>query len=284
MALDLDRFATLYLVSPLRKLEAGKQNCIPILMYHSIAYENESGVSGYYRVATTPEKFRAQMEFLARNGYQAITLSEARRLFNASEPIGKKVVITFDDGYLNFYTGAFPALQEFGLTATMYLPTSFIGEDVVQFKGRECLSWSHVRELQKFGIVFGSHTVTHPQLRDLDRSGIERELIDSKKTIDDKTGIETESFAYPYAFPQADTEFRKVVRESLEKAQYRDGVCTIVGRAGQASDRYFLERLPVNNLDDEAFLRAKLDGAYDWVGSLQYVVKKRHAVRRRLFH
>ena len=184
------------------------------------------------------------------------------------------MVITFDDGYFDFYSEAFPVLNRFGFTATMFLPTGFIADRVMAFKGRDCLTWSNVRELQKYGIQFGSHTVTHPQLRTLARAEIERELMDSKKTIEDRTGCGTESFAYPFAFPQVATEFKKLLRESLEKAEYRNGVCTIVGRASASSDPLFLERLPLNDLDDEPFLRAKLGGAYDWVRSLQSIAQR----------
>lgn len=135
------------------------------------------------------------------------------------------------------------------------------------------MTWSQVRELQKCGIEFGSHTVTHPQLRTLERPAIERELKESKRIIEDKTGCVADSFAYPYAFPQVDVEFKQLLRECLENAGYLCGVCTIVGRADFSSDRFFLERLPVNDLDDERLLEAKLCGAYDWVGSVQSLVK-----------
>jgi peptidoglycan/xylan/chitin deacetylase (PgdA/CDA1 family) len=165
----------------------------------------------------------------------------------------------------------------------MFLPTGFIADTVRQFKSRDCMAWSHVRELQKSGISFGSHTVTHPQLRQLRREDIERELTESKKAIEEKTGHPTESFAYPFAFPQVDTEFKRIIRESLEEAGYQNGVCTIVGRASASSDPFFLERLPLNDLDDECLFRAKLRGAYDWVGSLQSVLKRTRSLAAKPF-
>lgn len=261
-----------------------KERFIPILMYHSVGDEDHCERHAYYRTAVSPAIFLLQMEYLHRSGYRTCTLTQALSLLSSPEDgVADRVVITFDDGYLDFYSDAFPILNRFGFSATMFLPTGFIADYAMEFKERNCLTWSNVKELQKYGIEFGSHTVTHPQLRTLARADIEKELMVSKKTIEDKTGYGIESFAYPYAFPQVDAEFKKMLRESLEKAEYRNGVCTIVGRAGMSSDPFFLERLPMNDLDDEPFLRAKLGGAYDWIGSLQAVAQRTRALggRRR---
>jgi peptidoglycan/xylan/chitin deacetylase (PgdA/CDA1 family) len=131
-----------------------------------------------------------------------------------------------------------------------------------------------VRELQQQGISFGSHTVTHPQLHDLAPTRIREEILQSRQTIEDKTGSAIDTFAYPYAFPQTDVPFKSMLRKILEESGYRYGVCTQIGRAGAASDPLFLERLPVNGADDPALLRAKMTGAYDWVGSLQSLAKR----------
>jgi peptidoglycan/xylan/chitin deacetylase (PgdA/CDA1 family) len=266
MEFRLDRLATLYLVSPLRSLLSDRESSIPILMYHSISDEDESGVRGYYRTATSPRVFAEQMEYLHHAGYQTCGLTEAvAQLDSPSGNTENSVVITFDDGYRDFIRNAFPVLSRFDQTATMFLPTAYIGESSLEFKGKECLTWPEVRELQKFGILFGSHTVNHPQLASLDRGAIEMEITRSKQTIEEKTGFAVDSFAYPYAFPQANGEFRGVLRELLQSAGYRNGVCTVIGRARRRSEPLLMERLPVNGLDAPALFEAKLAGGYDWV-------------------
>ena len=283
MRVRLDRFASLYIVSPLMRHTLGRQIRIPVLMYHGIADRDESGVGPYYRTITSPATFFAHMQFLNQNEYQACTLMQLSNLLDSSLPIGtKKVVITFDDGFLDFHRHAFPVLNQFGFTATMFLPTAFIGETSRRFKGQDCLTWSEVRELQRYGISFGSHTVTHPQLRTLGNEAIEREIADSKNAIEQKTGCTADSFAYPYAFPQVDVPFKRMLRDVLERNGYHHGVCTVVGRARCDSDRLFTERLPINDSDDEALFRAKLEGAYDWIGQVQSVSKSARVLGRKI--
>jgi peptidoglycan/xylan/chitin deacetylase (PgdA/CDA1 family) len=273
MALRIDRLTTLYVVDPILRRTSIGTTSISILMYHSIADEDETGVRPYYRTATTPEVFAVQMENLHRAGFSVVGLAEAIRL--CAEPEAKKssVVITFDDGFRNFYTSAFPVLNRYGFSATMFLPTAHIGDTTLSFKGKECLSWSEVRELQKHGISFGSHTVTHPQLHDCAAQCIKQEIVSSKQTIEQKLGCAIQSFSYPYAFPETDNDFKARLREELRQAGYENGVCTTVGRPSPASDPFFLKRLPVNSDDDPQLFLAKLAGSYDWLAKPQYLVK-----------
>lgn len=273
MGLRIDRLATLYVVDPLRRCSFAGRVSIPILMYHSIADEDEAGVHPYYRTATAPTVFAAQMESLHQAGLSVIGLTEAIRRFSEPEAAKSSVVLTFDDGFQNFCTNAFPILNRYGFTATMFLPTAYIGESRLSFKGKECLSWGEVRDLHREGISFGSHTVTHPQLHDCDVHSMKQEIVDSKQTIEQKLGCAAQSFSYPYAFPETDASFKGRFREQLRQAGYENGVCTTVGRPGPASDPFFLKRLPVNSDDDARLFRAKLAGSYDWLEKPQYLVK-----------
>lgn len=268
-----DRVGTLYAGQLFRWLR-GRDGKIPILMYHSVADEDESATRPYFRLATTPSQFLQQMTWLHEHGYRTVSLASAvGRLREGGTTARGMVVITFDDGYRNFCQHAFPALERFGFTATMFLPTASIADRPLVFNQRECMTWSDVRDLQQRGISFGSHTVSHPQLHGLHRDRIREEILRSRRTIEDRTGFAVDSFAYPYAFPQTDEPFKAMLRTILEESGYRYGVCTRIGRAGATSDPLFLERLPVNSDDDEALLEAKVAGAYDWVGSLQSFVK-----------
>jgi len=272
--LRADAIATLYFFRPLRSLISSGRCGVPILMYHSISDSVEaSSKHPYYQTVTSPRVFEDQMKFLRDNGFSSVGLGDAVRYLEAGGAGKiKPVVITFDDGFRDFLTNAFPVLERYGLSATMFLPTGFIGESTQRFKGIECLTWGEVRDLDRAGVEFGSHTVTHRQLRGLDWKDVEVEVRSSKATIEERLGCETVSFAYPYAFPETDRGFTERLRALLHNSGYCAGVTTVVGTA-YGSDRYQLRRLPVNGTDHRSLFRAKVGGSYDWLHTIQYASK-----------
>ena len=301
----LDRLLTLYFFSPLLRIRSSnKEPRIPILMYHSISGDNEDNIHPYYHINTSPSVFAMHMQFLHENSYTVISLSEAVRILKSSdtnfcddltnklnkpfpcwEPKlsdrGNKpnapqryVVLTFDDGYRDFYTKAFPILQRYGYTATVFLPTALIGNTKHKLKGKDHLNWDEVKELSEKGISFGSHTVNHPQLKNIDYSKIEYELRRSKERIKTMLGREINLFSYPYKFPEEDKKFIKYLKEILVKFGYECNVTTKIGSMTPQNDCFFLKRLPMNSSDDLQFFNVKLDGSYDWLYHVQRFAKK----------
>lgn len=243
-------------------------------MYHSVSSDLEQGVKPYYRLVTSPGRFREQMQWLSELGYTGVALEEALSGGIHSSLTGRQVAITFDDGFQDFYTEAWQILERHGFTATVYLPTGFISQTRKSFGGRQCLTWDEVRELRRSGIWFGSHTVTHPKLYNLSWKEIDRETKNSKECIEEELQEEVTSFAYPYAFPQEDDQFRRTITTLLRDRGYRSCVTTVIGRSRSADDPLFLSRLPVNSCDDRQLFEAKLQGAYDWLASAQYAYRR----------
>lgn len=215
------------------------------------------------------------MAFLREAGYQTLTPDELLdRLRAPSVGDQKPILITFDDGYRDFYTEAFPILEEYGFKAAVYLPTQYICSDRRKFLGKECLTWDEIRRLRSAGTSFGSHTVTHSKLYSMNITDIEKELRDSKDVIEQAMGTQVRSFAYPYAFPEADRAFVNRFGALLDQCGYASGMSTIIGSRHLYRDRFLFKRLPINSCDDKNLFSAKLEGSYDWLYWPQYLSKR----------
>lgn len=260
-----DRTVTTNVVHPmLSRFGSKKSGGIPILMYHGIRDSVEDR-HPYFETNTRREVFGRHMQFLHEHGFVPVHLAEAVAALQ-NGPITKKlVVITFDDGFRDFYSDAFPILAQYGFKATMFIISGMTGERPSLRNGVELMSWPEVREIHKYGIEIGSHTVSHPELVRLPEQAVEHEVRMSKTMIENGLGAEIFSFAYPYAFPEHSRSFVDRLRRTLESAGYSAGVSTIIGTASRRHDKFFLPRLPANSYDDLKFFRAKLERGYDWL-------------------
>ena len=216
---------------------------LPILTYHS--FDDSGSV-----ISTSPATFEIQMKYLAQSGYQSLSLSEANLYIREKKPIPEKAfVMTFDDGYQNNYTQAFPTLQEVGFKATIFLISDYCGKswsgDESLLDARPMLSWSEVKELHRYGIEFGSHTSTHPDLTRIPIEQAEVEIRESRIEIQDRVGAKVESFAYPYG------RFNANVKK-LVKQQFDAGCSTRLGRNEPGDDPYSLKRIDMFYLSNFA--------------------------------
>ena len=266
----LDRLITLGVASPLRRLAHAAPG-VPVLMYHSIADDDSSQPHPYFNTGTSPRVFAEQMRYLRDEHYNVLTLAELHRLLDGHHAVPERsVVLTFDDGYRDFLAEAWPVLREHGFPATVFLSTDFVGSSHM---GRACLSWDEIRQARREGVIFGSHTASHPRLVTLHDEEIAREWISSKARIEQELGEKIDLFAYPFTFPEANADFVRRLQHILQDAGYIQGVTTIVGTALASEGNYFLPRLPINTFDDACLFRAKLDGDYDWVHGPQLLYK-----------
>lgn len=277
----LDRALSVGLVQPYRNItRPHAEPTVPILMYHSIRSDLATGQHPYFETNTHPELFARHLQFLHENGYATVDLSEALAAIMTGQNRQKRVAITFDDGYGDFYKHAFPLLMKYCMKATVFVVSDWTREQRVSRDGREYLTWQEIREMYRYGIRVGSHTVSHPELYSLNPSKLEYEIRQSKENIEGGLGEPIRSFSYPYAFPEQDAKFVVRLRELLETHGYENGVSTILGTASRQSDWFFLPRLPVNSFDDLQFFRAKLEGGYNWLHSAQYLTKTMKSLYR----
>ncbi len=193
------------------------------------------------------------MALLHDKGYKTVSLTEltdrvSRRVLLPQ----RSIVITFDDGYQSVYSQAFPVLQRYGMTATVFLTT---GKDRTQrlpsMEGRPMLSWDEIGEMHRGGLNFGAHTLTHPDLTGLPLNQIEAEIIGSKERIEDAVGTSVDTFAYP--FGRYDERCREFVSH-----HFRCACSDRLGLCRYDSDPYTMERVDAYYLRSERLFHGML--------------------------
>jgi peptidoglycan/xylan/chitin deacetylase (PgdA/CDA1 family) len=221
---------------------------VAILTYHSI---DSSGSL----ISTSPNQFQRQMEVLKRRRYEVVPLRQVAQSIRNRIPLPRKsLAITFDDGYRNVYTTAYPVLREFGYSATVFLVADHM-DRTNAWKGLpgsipilDLLRWDDVLEMGQNGIEFGAHTLTHRDLSSLTPEEITGEVMFSKQRIETYLNRNLDLFAYPYG------KLNRMVKE-IVKTRFYAACSTRLAMAGWKSDPYALPRLEMyyfskNNLFD----------------------------------
>ena len=117
------------------------------------------------------DEFVAEMDYLTARGYRAITALEMALCLSSDFPsqLRQSILLTFDDAYTDFYACVLPVLQRYGLIATVYFSTAYVGRtarrlETVGEQDRKLLSWQALREIASEGIEVASHSHGHPQI------------------------------------------------------------------------------------------------------------------------
>ncbi len=193
---------------------------VPILTYHFIANNPNSKDRARDSLSVPPDKFEAQMDYLSKNDYTPITLDTLYGIYNNQTTApAKPVVLTFDDGYIDFYTNAFPILRKYNFHVVSFISTELIG-------GGYYMNWDQIKEIQASGLVtFESHSVTHANLPSLSYAAAYKQMIDSKNILTSQTGYPVNFIAYPYGTSNA------LVQQAARAAGYVGGLGTWSGKA-----------------------------------------------------
>jgi peptidoglycan/xylan/chitin deacetylase (PgdA/CDA1 family) len=208
---------------------------LPILTFHDISDRSSA-------ISFSREIFRCGIAKLHENGYRTLSLSDAVSFWQKTEPFpSRSVVITFDDGYGSVYEEAFPVLQRYGMSATVFLTVgksnaANVEASLPRLEGRSMLSWRSIREMLGYGMSFGAHTMTHPDLAKLPLAKATEEILMSKDIIANAIGAPVSTFAYPYG--SYNNLVRRIVRDNFS--------CACSDRLGLTklgSDLYTLKRI-----------------------------------------
>ena len=185
------------------------------LVYHRVLPDDRYTPSEY---AVRVSDFRQQMEYMLARGYTPVTLEEFQRSLGSRDAAGgKRVLVTFDDGYRDNYTHAFPILQALRIPALIFLVADFTRrtnwwDQPLGVPAADLMSPQEIREMAAAGIAFGSHTLSHVSLPGLEPDTLRREIVESKERINHITDTRVTAFSYPYG--HVDESARRAVRDA----------------------------------------------------------------------
>lgn len=227
-----------------------------VLCYHALSPTWEAPLS------TTPERFERQIGLLVKRGYRGTTFTRA-----VGTPSGERLLaVTFDDAYRSVLELGRPILERYGIPATVFAPTDFVGsEQPMRWAGieqwlngpheRELLpmSWEQLRALAAAGWEVGSHTGSHPHLTEIGQDALDDELERSKRACEQHLDGPCTSLAYPYGD----------VDERVVSATARAGYGAAAALPSDLRSRALLQwpRIGVYHADDDMRFRLKLSPA-----------------------
>jgi len=183
-----------------------------VLMYHMInEHLPNSKKRNKWRVL--PKDFEKQMAWLAKNGWHSYTISE---MIEAKTLPSKSFCLTFDDGYEDNFTYAFPILKKYGFKATIYLVPHYTynyWENFEEKKFDKLLNIKQICKMKESGLIeFGSHTLNHKNLITISEKEAQNEINISKKEVESIIDSKCKAFAYPYG--KYDKRIIKIVKDA----------------------------------------------------------------------
>jgi peptidoglycan/xylan/chitin deacetylase (PgdA/CDA1 family) len=169
---------------------------VPILMYHYISVPPPNADKYRLDLSVTPKNFEAQLKYLAENGFTTISLYELHAYLSSGRPLPPKpVVLTFDDGYIDNYTEAFPLLKKYRMTGTFFVVSEFASSTNPAY-----MRWHHIKEMSDAGMSIESHSRAHTDLRTRrgDFQGLVWDTLPVLDQIEKVTGKRPRFFCYPF--------------------------------------------------------------------------------------
>lgn len=244
---------------------------VPVLMYHRVG---KAGNAWEARYCISPASFAAHMHTLANGGYRAVTIDDLVRWLEGGPPLpDRAIVITFDDGFRGVREHALPVLEAMGWPFTVFLVSDLIGQSDVWTKHSNPDGLTHplldaeeIRDMQRRGVTFHSHTRSHPSLPTLDDATLMDELAGSRAALAELLGHEVSYLAYPYG------HLDERVEAAARAAGYRAAFSTQPGFNRQNVNRFRIRRIDVYGTDSAAMLLRKVKlGCND--GSVGHAVR-----------
>lgn len=205
---------------------------IPVVMYHYIEYVKDKGDTIRRGLNIQPHVFEGHLQSLQKHNYETYFVKDIPDILGGKIAYSThSAILTFDDGYEDFYTDAFPLLKKYNIKSTIYVVNNFIGR-----KG--FMNADQLRVLFQSGLVeVGAHTLDHWYLKNIASQSARLQIFESKKRLEELLGIDIKTFAYPYGAFQTETV------DLVKEASFSAAVSVIPGTMQSQDNLFYLSRV-----------------------------------------
>src|ERR1051326_621116 len=264
-------FALLYSTRAINLISWFNRKRVPIICYHSVT-------SDVAPVAPDPHKQHIPLKYFLRHldylqsAYNVVSLSaylDARR-HNRNLP-DYSAVVTFDDGFEDFYSVAAPHLFARKLPATVFVITDRAFGRFVP-KGETFLNWDQIRELAVAGIDIGSHSCSHLPLSELSHDEVTRELDGSRSLLETNVGASQIPLSYPFGQTSVS------VAHAAKSLGFTCAIAQDAGPNSETNSLYQLSRTVIASDDDVATFAARVSGLTWWIAKCRRLLGARRGV------
>ncbi len=216
----------------LQTKEASVSAKIPIIMYHYVEYVKDINDFIRRRLDITPHEFEGELKSLHDHNYRTYFVRDIPDILTGKIVYStNSAILTFDDGYEDFYTDVYPILKKYQMKATIYVIYDFIGR-------RGFLTEKQIEEVIGSGLVeLGAHTLDHLYLKNLSEKVEREQIVGSKKKFEERFGVPIKTFAYPYG------AFDQKALDLVKEASYSAAVSVIPGTYQSNVNLFYLYRI-----------------------------------------
>lgn len=207
---------------------------IPILMYHHLANNPKPDDPLTRSLYLAPDMFKHEMDYLNANHFQTIDLQEMYNYFNFGAKLpAKPIIVTIDDGYLDFYQNGFTVLKNNHQKAVLFVITDYPGRNSAY------ANFDQLREMQQSGMEIEAHSMSHPDLSKIPSAEANQQVVESKKVLEKEMRKPVLFFAYPSG------KYNPETIDFLKKAGYLGAVTVKAGQDHSMNDFFELHRVRV---------------------------------------
>src|SRR3989338_1424017 len=240
-----------------------REKGMAFLMYHSIGNND-------HNFMVRPEDFERQIKYLKDHNFKFLKLQDIAQVLEGVPVFEKGVAITFDDGYKDFFDIALPILKKYDVSSVLFVHADRKSDNLEN--ELNLMSWEDIKRTKESGVEIGSHTYSHPNLKELTEEEIKFEIDKSEEVFQDKLGEIPKTIAYPGG------KFTEKIIDAFKKRGYELGFTIDRGLLKKRENPFRIKRNGIEKQTSFLEFKIRISGANNWYDNVVNSIKKCFAI------